>query len=105
MTDFDARWQQLARSARQDRIAPLPHDLAARARLRQPEPIPFIDPRWSWALSAVAALLTVALLPVVFDQPLPSMTTAAVRLPSPPAIESPGHYLALVRTAWKGLSP
>jgi hypothetical protein len=105
MTSFDDRWLQLARSARHDAIAPLPTDLAARARLRPAEPIPFISPRWNWVLSAAAALLTVILLPIVFDQPMPTMTTAAVRLPSPPAIESPGHYLALARNVWKGLSP
>ena len=105
MNSFDERWQQLARFARPEVIAPLPQDLATRARQRPPEPIPFISARWSWALSAAAALLTAALLPLVFDQPLPTMTTAALHVPSPPAIESPGHYLALARNAWKGLSP
>lgn len=108
MTDFDDRWRQLASAAAPIAAAPLPADLARRARQRPAEPIPFLSPRWAAALTAAAAVLTVALFPLAISGGAPAMEFAVLRppgLPSPPTIESPGHYLALVRTALKGISP
>lgn len=109
MSEFDERWRQLARSATGHTSAsPLPTDLARRARNSPVEPIPFVSPRWVWALSASAALLTVALLPLAPYQDLPPLVSVDLRppaLPSPPTIESPGHYATLIRSSWKDFAP
>ncbi|MCC7014157.1 MAG: hypothetical protein IT454_16485 [Planctomycetes bacterium] len=112
---FDDRWRELAARARAQPIErPLSATLAARARSRPREGRPWIAPRWGWPAAACAALSVALLAPIAFDDSADSRAGALLehtllpappRLPTPPALESPGHYVALVRATWKELRP
>jgi hypothetical protein len=136
---FDARWRELAHRARgpaqagpqaAPRAAPqaapqaalqaapqaspprsLDH-LARLARAREPQAVPFLAPRTTWRLAAVAALFTAYFAPLVFssDDALAQLEVAKPpnlppppRLPPPPTLEAPAFYLAKAGAALKEL--
>lgn len=116
---FDRRWRRLAAHARSEstrelELRPLPRDLAARARRREPESLPLVSPRCAWMFAVAAAFLTAFCAPFVAPERTlrPSRTLAQLttlppppHLPPPPALESPAHYVALARATWKDLTP
>ncbi len=116
--DFDARWSALAQRARREELgAPDSLALAAlarRARTREPEPLPLVEPPVAWALAAVAALVTVLCAPLALEPLSPASTESIAhapalppppRLPPPPQLEAPAVYLAMASDAWRELTP
>ena len=111
MNDFDHRWRELtarARASGEPALPPAPLHLAGQRRALAPTQLRRFAP---WCAAAAACLAALALLPYALGPAPSSVLTAwlpadgqptvipGVRLPRPPRLESPSHYLAAVRAA------
>lgn len=112
MSDFDQRWRDLtarARAAGEPALPPAPLHLAGLRRAPAPTPLRRFGP---WCAAAAACLAALALLPRALEPAPPGSELTAwlpvdgqptvipgVRLPRPPRLESPSHYLAAARAA------
>lgn len=114
-SEFDARWSELARRARSERVnLTALADLARQARTREPEPLPLVEPRVARALAVVAALVTAVCAPLALRDLEPAHAAALTRapalpspprLPPPPSLEAPSVYVAMASDAWREFTP